>query len=306
MMRPGQRADVGAAVAADLGLVAHAAQRDADELAAERARDRLAERRLADAGRPHQAQDRPLLAGRQLAHRQVLEDALLDLLEVVVVGVEDLARLLEIEAVLGLLRPGQLDQPFEVGALHGVLGRRLRHLLEAVELLARGLLDVLGHLGRLDLLLEGVEVAGVLALAQLVLDRLELLAQHRLALVLRELLAHLRVDLLLDLDELDLALQQHQQAPQALGHVDLDQQRRALLGRQVDGRGDDVAQARRILVLVQHLRRLVGDVGRDGDELLGDVVDRHAQARRSRSGPCASRPAARRSPAGRASPGRSR
>ena len=42
-----QRADVGAAVTADLGLVVDAAERDADELATEGARDGLAERRLA-------------------------------------------------------------------------------------------------------------------------------------------------------------------------------------------------------------------------------------------------------------------
>ena len=53
-----QRADVGAPVAADLRLVAHAAERDAHELAPERARDRAAERGLADAGRPDEAQDR--------------------------------------------------------------------------------------------------------------------------------------------------------------------------------------------------------------------------------------------------------
>src|SRR5690606_3335307 len=56
----GHRADVGAPVAADLGLVVHAAERDAGELAAERARDRPAEGGLADAGRPHEAEDRPL------------------------------------------------------------------------------------------------------------------------------------------------------------------------------------------------------------------------------------------------------
>ena len=60
MMRPGQRADVGAAVAADLGLVADAAEREAHELAVERARDRAAERGLADAGRADEAEDRPL------------------------------------------------------------------------------------------------------------------------------------------------------------------------------------------------------------------------------------------------------
>ena len=63
----GDRADVGAAVAADLRLVAHAAERDAHELAVHRARDRLAERRLADAGRADEAEDRPLdRAGRAL------------------------------------------------------------------------------------------------------------------------------------------------------------------------------------------------------------------------------------------------
>src|ERR687887_415536 len=49
--------DVGAPVAADLRLVAHAADRDAHELALERARDRLAERRLAPPGRPDEAED---------------------------------------------------------------------------------------------------------------------------------------------------------------------------------------------------------------------------------------------------------
>jgi hypothetical protein len=75
------RADVGAAVAADLGLVAHAAQRHADELAPGGARHRLAERGLADARGPDQAQDRRLDLVDALLHREVLEDAVLDLLE---------------------------------------------------------------------------------------------------------------------------------------------------------------------------------------------------------------------------------
>src|ERR1044071_3965976 len=77
-----QRADVGAAVAADLGLVAHAAERDPAELAADRARDRATERGLADAGRAREAQDRALLVVLELADRHVLDDALLDLVEV--------------------------------------------------------------------------------------------------------------------------------------------------------------------------------------------------------------------------------
>ena len=50
--------------------------------------------------------------------------------------VEDLARVLEVEIVLGELAPGQRDDPVEVGADDAVLGRRRRQLLEPVR--ARG------------------------------------------------------------------------------------------------------------------------------------------------------------------------
>ena len=149
-----QRADIGAAMAADLGLVVHAAQADAHELAVHGARDRLAERRLADAGRPDEAQDRRLAVRRELAHRQVLDDAPLDLVEPVVVLVEDAARLADVDRRLLRNAPGQLDQPIEIGADHAVLGRRVRHALQPAQLLARLLLDLLRHVGLGDRLLE--------------------------------------------------------------------------------------------------------------------------------------------------------
>ena len=96
----GQRADVGAAMAADLGLVAHAAERDADELAAQRARDRAPERGLADARRADEAEDRAAGVRLQLAHGEIFEDALLDLFEIVVILVEHLLRVREVEVVL--------------------------------------------------------------------------------------------------------------------------------------------------------------------------------------------------------------
>ena len=94
-----QRADVGAPVAADLGLVADPAERHAHELAVERAGDRLADRGLAGAGRADQREDRARLAVvldaallAELADGEVLDDALLHVVEARVVGVEDLAR----------------------------------------------------------------------------------------------------------------------------------------------------------------------------------------------------------------------
>src|SRR5690606_13933010 len=81
----GERADVGAAVAADRGLVVHAAEADAVELAPERASDGAAERGLTDTGRADEAEDRALLVLLELADGEVLDDALLDLLEAGVV-----------------------------------------------------------------------------------------------------------------------------------------------------------------------------------------------------------------------------
>src|SRR4051812_8010559 len=54
----GNRSDVGAAMPADFCLVAYAAEREADEFAIHRPRDRLAERSLPDARRSDETQDR--------------------------------------------------------------------------------------------------------------------------------------------------------------------------------------------------------------------------------------------------------
>ena len=108
----GERADIGAPVPANVRLVTHAAERDAHEGPIHRAGDRTPERGLADAGRPDEAEDRrhvPRHAAlrHQLAHGEEIEDALLDVLEAVVILIEHLLRDLQIEAVGRPLRPGQ-------------------------------------------------------------------------------------------------------------------------------------------------------------------------------------------------------
>src|SRR5690606_18655922 len=64
----GQRPDVGATMASDLGLVVDAAQADAYEGPIHGAANGLTERRLADSGRADEAPDRRLAAGRELAY----------------------------------------------------------------------------------------------------------------------------------------------------------------------------------------------------------------------------------------------
>ena len=185
-----QRADVRAPVAADLGLVADAAERHPHELAVERACDRLADRRLAGAGRADQSQDRArslvvrdaaVLA--QLAHREVLDDAVLDVLEAGVVGVEDLPRALRIERLVAPLRPRHGDQPVEIRADHRRLAARVAHRLEAPQLALGLRAHVVGHPGLVDLRAVLVDDRA-LVLAELLADRVHLLPEEPLALLL--------------------------------------------------------------------------------------------------------------------------
>src|SRR5512138_818948 len=59
---------------------------------------------------------------------------------------------------------------------------------------------VLRQLEVADAFDQFLEVAGLILVAQLLLDRLELLTQHHLALLLAQLLLHLLLDLLLRLE----------------------------------------------------------------------------------------------------------
>ncbi len=87
---PRHRADVRAAMAADLGLVAHAARARArtNLRPMARAMERPSEV-LPTPGGPTKQRIGPRVIRRELAHRQILEDAVLDVVEVEVVLVED-------------------------------------------------------------------------------------------------------------------------------------------------------------------------------------------------------------------------
>ena len=181
-----QCADIGAAVAADLGLVMGAAEADPDEFAPGRPRDALAERGLADPGRPDKAQDRAAPVRVQLVDREKFEDAALDLAQAVMVLVEDAAGLRDIDRRLVLSRPGQLDQPFQIGSRHRIFAGGFGHAFESRQLLLGMRLDLLRHAGLFDFLTQFGDLLrlGVVALAELVLDRLQLFAQQEFALPL--------------------------------------------------------------------------------------------------------------------------
>src|SRR5690606_1895741 len=202
----GQRAHVGAPVAADLRLVADAAQRHSDALAAHGAGGGPAQRGLADAGGARQGEhgaaaaaaddaEAPVLAA--LAHGQVLDDAVLHVGQARVVGVQHLAGAGGVVVVVGTDVPRHVEDRVEPGAdpagLRGLVGGPL----QLVDLLERGLAHLLGQVGRLDagavVLLLGLGRLAV-ELLQLLADGVELLAQQELAL----LLLHALLDVLAD------------------------------------------------------------------------------------------------------------
>ncbi len=279
--RARHRADVGAPVAADLGLVAHAAHRDALELASHRAGDRLAERRLADPRRADEAQDRRARVRLQLAHGQELEDALLDLVDVVVVAVERLTGFLEVEVVLGGHAPRQLHDPLEVGPDHAVLGGLRRQSLESLQLAIGLLAHHLRQVGLFDPLAQLGSLGGALVgLAELLLDRLELLAQEVLALGAVHLGLDLRLDPRPQRDQLVLAREQLEQAPQPLREVALLEQLLALLGLDPERAGDHVRELGRVvevrdrhLQLLRQVRHLLDDLAEGVLHVAGERLE---------------------------------
>ena len=134
-----------------------------------------------------------------LLHGQELDDPLFDVVEPGMVLIEDAARLGDIEAILGPLAPGQLEHPIQVVADPAVLGVLLAGALEAPSSRSTSFRTCVGE-GRLVDALPILRRDVAIALAQLALDRLELLAQVVLALALLKALVDFAADLVLEGD----------------------------------------------------------------------------------------------------------
>jgi hypothetical protein len=203
----------------------------------------------------------------------VLEDALLDLLEAVVVGVEDLPGILDVEVVLGALGPGEVGDPVQVGPGHGVLGAGGGDALEPVQLLHRHLLDLGGQAGLLEPLAELVELLLLLAeLSQLLLDGLELLAQVVLALRLRHLALHGGVDLVGELEDLPLPVEELENQLHPGLEVHRLQDLLLLLDGHVDVGGDEVGEVPGVGDGVDELGGGRGQLRHELDHLAGELL----------------------------------
>ena len=111
---------------------------------------------------------------------------------------------------------------------------------------------------------------GRVLLAELLLDRLQLLAQDVLALRALHLRHDLRLDLRADGDDVELAREHLREPPQPLADVDLLEQRLLLLDLDPQRAGDQVRERGRVLEVGDRHLQLLGEVR----DLLDDVRER--------------------------------
>ena len=177
---------------------------------------------------------RGFLLHPELAHSQELEDPVLDVAESIVILVEDPLRFVQLEVLLAADVPGQLGDVLQEGPDDLRLHRLAADPAQPAELAV----DLLARLGRqlegLETLPQLLEVVPLVALAQLALDGLELLAEKHLPLPLAQFLLDLGLDVLLRVEHPDLTLDVHQHPPEPLLDAQRLQQHLALRRGDVD------------------------------------------------------------------------
>ena len=206
------RADVGAAVAADLGFIVDAAQAHAGKFAVHALGNGVRNARFADARRADKADDLPLDVLVQLAHSQQLENAFLDLLQAVVLTVQHLAGVGLVKVVLGGGVPRQGQAGIQIAADNAALGAAALHTGQTVTLFQQLFGGFFIKVQCLDFPAVCIGLgAGVLGVAELLADDIHLLAQVVFALALVHAGVDLVVQVALDVHDLAFLPQQGQQ-----------------------------------------------------------------------------------------------
>ncbi len=183
----------------------------------------------------------------------MFDDALLDVLEPGVVGVEHRPCLLQVEPVIGCLAPGQLEHGVEPGPDPRMLWRLLAHPFEPVDLS----FDRSGHLLGEVTIGQLLPVVGrrLAVVAQLLLDRLELLPQQILTLTLVDSLRCFVSHLATQFERGQYFSHPVEELPKPAPDVDGFEKLHLLLQRQIRRIHGQVGQLRRVL----HVEDALGD-----------------------------------------------
>ena len=192
-----ERAYICLSVSAYLCLVVHSAEAHSHIFALQCSCYASAQRCLAHTRRAYQTENRSLHVATQLQHSEMFEYAVLDLLQSEVVVIQHLLRILQVQIVLRSLAPRQVGNDAQVTELRAIVGHLLVHALQLVdfleELVHRRFWQLLG----IDLLKQLVDVI-LRLLSQLVLDGLNLREEEVAALLFRQLLLCVLMNLVLE------------------------------------------------------------------------------------------------------------
>ena len=189
----------------------------------------------------------------KLPDGEELQDLVLDVLQSEMILFQNLGGALQVERLLHALVPWQLGHGFEVRPdhlrFHGIAARPLQAGKLTVDFLPGGL----GELDGQEPLPQLLDLGGFIFFAQLLTDRLHLLAQQHLALALTQLLLDLRLDLFLRVGHTDLALDVNQNTPQPIFNRQQLEQGLAISRFDVEIARHEVGKAASVGHTFQHL-----------------------------------------------------
>ena len=254
----GHGSDIGATVSANLSLIVQAAQRNAHILTLQRLGNALAQTRLAHTRRTIEAEYGRLHVAPKLQNGDIFQYALLHLLHAVVVAVQHLLCPFQVEVVLRELVPRKAHHRLQVVYQHTIVRTLRVQCVQLVHFLA----EYLSHLFRpflfLGFLFQLLAFRRSLAATQFLLDILHLLLQEVFALLFVQVFARLHADVLLQFQQLRLAVEDFQQSEQAVFQFVFPQQVHLVFHAERHVRADKVDGDDGIRDIAQGKLRLVG------------------------------------------------
>ena len=220
----GHGSHIGLPMTPNVRLIVNAAQGNSRHFPVQRLGNGIGNRGLAHAGRPHQAKNlrRHLRGG--LADGNSLQNPLLHLLHAEVILIQNPPGSVHVQPLLGSDVPGQLQHRVQIIAQNRPLGRAEGLLFQPLHVLEKLLFHVLIQFQALDFRGVAFALVFVLALAQLILNHLNLLAQIVIPLIFVHDLLGLLLNLRFQIQHLHLPVKKPQSHFQSADWVQLAQE----------------------------------------------------------------------------------
>ena len=221
---PRERSHIRAAMTAYLCLVMQTAKAHANVLSLQGIGDTLTKRGLSHSRRTVKTQDRRLQIAAQLKDCDILQYALLNLFHAVVVAVQYALRSVQVQVILCIFAPREVNDLLQVCQLRIVVGTVDIQLVQALHFLIENSFCLLGPFLFLCFLQQCLFLGAAFIVAQLLVDILQLLAQEVFALLIVDGMLCLVVDIQPQISILYLPVEQLQQVKCTHLHVIILQQ----------------------------------------------------------------------------------